>query len=71
MSNDYKHITCRVTLIVADALAPEQLISIRNNQSDLSPLSEEEIDKILDSWKTKLRREIPKHKGYFILGYES
>lgn len=71
MSTDYKHITCHAVLVAADALTPEQLQRKRQGLNNLEPLSEEAIERILDAWRHKLRREIPKHAGYFILGYDA
>lgn len=71
MSNDYKHMTCTVTLVAADALTPDQLQRKRDGQNGLQPLSEESIEQILEAWRKKLRREIPKTAGYFILGYDA
>lgn len=69
--NDYKRITCTVMLIAADALTPEQLQRKREGKNGLEPLSEESIERVLDSWREKLRREIPNNAGYFVFGYDA
>lgn len=69
--SDYNHIHCHVTLIAADGLAPEQLQRKRDGENGLEPLSEESIERILDAWRERLRREIPNNAGYFVLGYTS
>jgi hypothetical protein len=71
MSNDYKHIYCHAVLVAADALTPEQLQRKRDGTNGLEPLSEESIERILDAWREKLRREIPNSAGYFIFGYDA
>lgn len=71
MSNDYKHINLHILLIAADALTPEQLQRKREGQNGLEPLSDEAIERILDTWREKLLREIPKSAGYFVFGYDA
>lgn len=71
MSNDFKHIYCHVVLVAADALTPEQLQRKREGQHGPEPLSDKSIERILDAWREKLRREIPKSAGYFVLGYDA
>lgn len=70
-SNDYKHLAFRVTLIAADALTPEQLDRKRSGENALAPLSDEAIENILTMWRERLRDEIPKSAGYFVLAYSS
>lgn len=71
MSSDFKHITCHLVLIAADALTPEQLQRKREGKNALEPLNDEQIDLILESWRRKLRKEIKNSGGYFVLGYDA
>ena len=71
MSNNYKHIYCHVVLVAADALTPEQLQRKREGKNGLEPLNEESIERVLDAWREKLRREIPNNAGYFVFGYDA
>jgi hypothetical protein len=71
MSNDYKHINCHLMLVCADALHPDQLQRMKNKENGLVPLTESTIDEILKAWKEKLKREIPKHAGYVVFGYDA
>lgn len=68
-SNDHKHINCNVLLVAADALTPEQLQRKRDGQNGLRPLTELAIERILDDWRVRLRREIPNNAGYFVFGH--
>lgn len=71
MSSDYKHINCHLMLVCADALHPDQLQRMRDKENGLVPLTESAIDDILEAWKAKLKREIPKHAGYVVFGYDA
>lgn len=70
-SSDYKHINCKILMIAADALTPEQLQRKRDGQNGLKPLSEESIEIILNDWRELLRREIPKSAGYFVFAHNA
>lgn len=70
MSNDYHHINCHLMLVCADALHPDQLQGMRDKRNALAPLTEETIEQVLAAWREKLRREIPKHSGYVVFGYD-
>lgn len=70
-STDYKHINCHVLMVAADALTPEQLQRKRDGKNALRPLNDESIELILDSWRERLRREIPNCAGYFIFGHNA
>lgn len=70
-NNDYKHITCHVVLVAADALTADQLQRKRDGENALAPLSEETIEKIVSAWREKLRREISKSGGYFVFGHDA
>jgi len=37
----------------------------------IEPLNEESIERVLDAWREKLRREIPNNAGYFVFGYDA
>lgn len=58
-------------LVCADALHPDQLQRMRDKENGLVPLTESAIDDILEAWKAKLKREIPKHAGYVVFGYDA
>ena len=58
-------------LVCADALHPDQLQRMRDKENGLVPLTESAIDEILKAWKAKLKREIPKHAGYVVFGYDA
>ena len=68
---DYHHIKCSVMLVCVDALHPDQITRMRERENSLGPLSEAKIDEILASWKEKMMREIGKHDGYVVFGWDA
>lgn len=70
-SIDYKHINCHLLLSCADALHPDQLQRMRDKENAITPLNDEAIERILATWRIKLKRESLKLDGYLVLGYDA
>ena len=68
---DYVHLKCDVLLVAVDALHPDQIERMRNGENLLAPLTDETIDRVLESWREKLKRESKDFNGYVVLGYDA